>query len=196
MSNGSELVSEFCRRAEAVGALVRSFTRFAELRSAFEEWVAANPSATIAVSNGALVQRLVGDAAVAGTRIVDARDPRALATCALGITGARAAIAETGTLVLDSSLERTRLVSLLPEIHLAIVRSDQVVADLTAHFESLGSDPPAAITMITGPSRTADIELTLAIGVHGPRECWIWIVEDAEDSGAGRSEVLTPESVE
>jgi L-lactate dehydrogenase complex protein LldG len=196
MRDWSELVSEFCRRAEAVGAQVRGFARFAELRLAFAEWVAANPNARIAVSTGAFVQRLVSDVAIAESQLVDARDPRALASCALGITGARAAIAETGTLVLDASLERARLVSLLPEIHLAIVRSDQVVADLTEHFESLGSTPPAAITMITGPSRTADIELTLAIGVHGPRECWIWIVEDAEDSEAARSDVVTPGSVE
>ncbi|MGE0143214.1 MAG: lactate utilization protein C [Planctomycetota bacterium] len=196
MTNESGLVSEFRRRAEAVGAQVRGFATFAELRQAFEEWIAARPDATIAASTGALAQRLVTDTAIAESRLADTRDPRSLARCALGITGVRAAIAETGTLVLDASLERARLVSLLPEIHLAIVRSDQVVADLTEHFESLGSSPPAAITMITGPSRTADIELTLAIGVHGPRECWIWIVEDVHDLCADGSEVLKPESGE
>jgi L-lactate dehydrogenase complex protein LldG len=93
----------------------------------------------------------------------------------VGISTAQAAIAETGTLVLDSARERHRLVSLVPPVHIAII-------DASSIFETLGealafihqtNDISPAVTFITGPSRTADIELTLAIGVHGPQELFV-----------------------
>jgi L-lactate utilization protein LutC len=93
----------------------------------------------------------------------------------VGITGVQAAIAETGTLVLDSSVERNRLVSLVPPIHIAILDASRIyptLADVLALLQS-GDEVSAAITFITGPSRTADIELTLAIGVHGPQELYV-----------------------
>ena len=90
----------------------------------------------------------------------------------VGITTAQAAIAETGTLVLDSSRERNRLVSLVPPVHIAIVDASsifQTLGEALAFIHEDGNISPA-VTFITGPSRTADIELTLAIGVHGPQE--------------------------
>lgn len=97
----------------------------------------------------------------------------------VGITTAQAAIAETGTLVLDSSRERNRLVSLVPPVHIAIVDASsifQTLGEALVFIYQEGNISPA-VTFITGPSRTADIELTLAIGVHGPRELYI-IVND------------------
>lgn len=97
----------------------------------------------------------------------------------VGITTAQAAIAETGTLVLDSSRERNRLVSLVPPVHIAIVDAStifQTLGEALAFIHQDGNISPA-VTFITGPSRTADIELTLAIGVHGPQELYI-IVND------------------
>lgn len=97
----------------------------------------------------------------------------------VGITTAQAAIAETGTLVLDSSRERNRLVSLVPPVHIAIVDASsifQTLAEALAFIHQDGNISPA-VTFITGPSRTADIELTLAIGVHGPQELYV-IVND------------------
>jgi L-lactate utilization protein LutC len=97
----------------------------------------------------------------------------------VGITKAQAAIAETGTLVLDSSCERNRLVSLVPPVHIAIVAASRIyptVADVLAMLQN-GKEMSPAITFITGPSRTADIELTLTIGVHGPQELYVIIDE-------------------
>jgi len=97
----------------------------------------------------------------------------------VGITTAQAAIAETGTLVLDSSRERNRLVSLVPPVHIAIVDAStifQTLGEALAFIHQDGNISPA-VTFITGPSRTADIELTLAVGVHGPQELYI-IVND------------------
>ena len=97
----------------------------------------------------------------------------------VGITRAQAAIAETGTLVLDSSCERNRLVSVVPPVHIAIVAASRIyptLADVLAMLQS-GKEVSPAITFITGPSRTADIELTLTIGVHGPQELYVIIDE-------------------
>ena len=93
----------------------------------------------------------------------------------VGITGAQAAIAETGTLVLDSAREKHRLASLVPPVHIAIVDASsifQTLAEALAFIHQNGDISPA-VTFITGPSRTADIELTLAIGVHGPQELYV-----------------------
>src|SRR5678815_2170950 len=92
----------------------------------------------------------------------------------VGISTAQAAIAETGTLVLDSACERHRLVSLVPPVHIAVVNASSIVetlGDALALLQKKEISP--AITFITGPSRTADIELTLAIGVHGPQELYV-----------------------
>lgn len=95
----------------------------------------------------------------------------------VGITKAQAAIAETGTLVLDSASERNRLVSLVPPVHIAIVSASKIYTSLGETLAMLrnGKELSPAVTFITGPSRTADIELTLTIGVHGPQELYVII---------------------
>jgi L-lactate dehydrogenase complex protein LldG len=93
----------------------------------------------------------------------------------VGISSAQAGIAETGTLVLDSAFERHRLLSLVPPVHIAIVSASRIretLGETLALLQSTGEISPA-VTFITGPSRTADIELTLAIGVHGPQELYV-----------------------
>jgi L-lactate dehydrogenase complex protein LldG len=97
----------------------------------------------------------------------------------VGITTAQAAIAETGTLVLDSSCERHRLVSVVPPVHIAILPASRICATLSEALAKLqnGKEISPTITFITGPSRTADIELTLTIGVHGPQELYVIIDE-------------------
>jgi L-lactate dehydrogenase complex protein LldG len=93
----------------------------------------------------------------------------------VGISTAQAAIAETGTLVLDSTRERHRLVSLVPRVHIAIVAASTICETLSDALTLLqaADEISPAVTLITGPSRTADIELTLAIGVHGPQELYV-----------------------
>jgi L-lactate utilization protein LutC len=107
---------------------------------------------------------IVGDAVFAG----DPRDAQAAAE--VGLTGCDAAIAETGSLVLLSGPGRSRAVSLLPPVHLAVVRSEDLCFSLGDVFRTHAGrlSQAASCTLITGPSRTADIELTLTLGVHGP----------------------------
>lgn len=101
-----------------------------------------------------------------------------LALCDLGITEADYLLPETGTLVLKSSAEKPRAVSLLPRVHLAIVRPEQLRPDLRQVFDEAKNNP--YLVFITGPSRTADIELTVTIGVHGPKNLFVWMLPLAE----------------
>jgi L-lactate dehydrogenase complex protein LldG len=88
-----------------------------------------------------------------------------------GITGAFAGIADTGSLVLVSSPARPRLASLLPPTHIAILPVSHLFPDMAAFFAAhpVITEAASNLTIITGPSRTADIELTLQRGVHGPK---------------------------
>ena len=116
-----------------------------------------------------------------GKKIADPNESRAdLFKSDVGLTRAQAGIAETGTLVLDSSVERNRLVSLVPPIHIAILDALRIYPTLSETLAALqsGAELSPAITFITGPSRTADIELTLAIGVHGPQELYVIVVQN------------------
>jgi len=97
-----------------------------------------------------------------------------MAQCDLGITEADFLLPETGTLVLRSSAEKPRAVSLLPRIHLAIVRPEMLRADM--HQVFMEAKDHHYLVFITGPSRTADIELTVTLGVHGPRNLYVWMM--------------------
>jgi L-lactate dehydrogenase complex protein LldG len=103
-------------------------------------------------------------------------DKHDMALCDLGITGADYLLPETGTLVLRSSAEQPRAVSLLPRIHLAIVRPEMLRPDLHQVFAE--AKDSHYLVFITGPSRTADIELTVTLGVHGPKNLYIWMLEN------------------
>lgn len=89
----------------------------------------------------------------------------------LGITGSFCAIAETGTLMLLSGADTPTATSLLPDTHIAVVRADRIVSGMEEAFALVRKerDPmPRAVNMISGPSRTGDIEQTIVLGAHGP----------------------------
>ncbi len=103
-------------------------------------------------------------------------DKHEMALCDLGITEADYLLPETGTLVLRSSAEQPRAVSLLPRIHLAIVRPDMLRPDMHQVFAE--AKDSHYLLFITGPSRTADIELTVTLGVHGPKNLYVWMIDE------------------
>jgi len=98
-----------------------------------------------------------------------------MALCDLGITEADYLLPETGTLAMHSSAEKPRAVSLLPRVHLAIVRPEMLRADMHQIFAE--AKDGNYLVFITGPSRTADIELTVTLGVHGPKNLYVWMME-------------------
>jgi len=102
-------------------------------------------------------------------------DKHEMASCDLGVTEADFLLPETGTLVLTSSTEKPRGVSLLPRVHLAIVRPEMLRADMHQVFAE--AKDHHYLVFITGPSRTADIELTVTLGVHGPKNLYVWMVQ-------------------
>jgi L-lactate dehydrogenase complex protein LldG len=104
----------------------------------------------------------------------------------IGITAVDYALADTGTLVLISGAGRARSASLVPPVHLAVVEARQIISGLDDLFPLLAEtgngsarQMPSAITFITGPSRTADIELTLVVGVHGPQQLHVILLAEA-----------------
>jgi L-lactate dehydrogenase complex protein LldG len=131
----------------------------------------------IALSNAPALESLVSQTRIHVDEIVVTPSAAELFNYDVGITTAQAAIAETGTLVLESEAEKHRLVSLVPPVHIAILDSASICRTLGEALAAVGRDTQLSptITFITGPSRTADIELTLAIGVHGPQELYVII---------------------
>lgn len=99
------------------------------------------------------------------------------------ISGADVGIAESGTLMLRGGAGRGRLASLLAPVHIAVLRAERLVRGLGEGLAAIKAlhgpdlfDDSSSLTLITGPSRTADIELTLTLGVHGPREIHVVLI--------------------
>jgi L-lactate utilization protein LutC len=100
----------------------------------------------------------------------------------MGISGVDYLIAETGSVVLASRCEQPRSLSLLPPLHIAVAERRQILPDLFDLFSPMASrleDLPACLSIITGPSKTGDIELRLVTGVHGPGEIHVVLISDA-----------------
>lgn len=100
----------------------------------------------------------------------------------VGMTGCEALIARTGSVLVHNAGPSGRRLSVFPPVHLVIARSSQLVLDLADAFKQLeqkfGSQHPSLISVITGPSRTADIEKTLVLGAHGPKSLYVFLIDD------------------
>ena len=115
----------------------------------------------------------------AGIRTLDQAGDEAWFSSAAGVTTVRAAVAETGSLLVASGEDSPRSGSLIPPLHVALVAASQIVPDLVDAFAVFSADTlPAGIALITGPSKTADIEGVLVTGVHGPGRVIILLVTD------------------
>lgn len=191
----SQLLSQFQDESRRVGGEPRLCTDLGEALEGIQDLVAAAGYRNVAVSDHAICRRHrlaprlaellpevrlwseEGDMESPGSR---RRNSAQLAQADLSITGAEFLIAESGTVLLTSTTS-SRLISLLPTAHLVLATPDQVYPSLAAIFEELGTAPeegrlPAALTMITGPSRTADIEKVLIKGAHGPVRQLTWVI--------------------
>jgi L-lactate dehydrogenase complex protein LldG len=110
---------------------------------------------------------------------VDRYDPATGAAAAVGLTGAVAGVAATGSLVLDASTAGSRAAGLLPPVHICVLREDQLVATPADVLHPLAAGAPSSLVLVGGPSRTGDVEQILTLGVHGPRHVHIVLVAPA-----------------
>jgi L-lactate dehydrogenase complex protein LldG len=186
-------------RPVLTGDLARHFRQMAERMSSTVDEVA-----TLAEAPGAVVRYLVSQGlaprAVVWPRLatlpwaeagleVEARRPKrdeSQGADLVGITGCFCALAETGTLVLASAGDAPASTHLLPETHVAIVPASRIVAGMEDAFALMRSERggvaammPRALNMVSGPSRTGDIEQTIVLGAHGPYRVHIVVVTGA-----------------
>ncbi len=129
----------------------------------------------VALAQVSLAQSLEGKLRRAGYELVTGRE---IARADVGISGADLAVAETGSLLIGHD-GVSELVAALPPVHIALIDSDQIVATLDEAFAFCQRElerAPRDFVLVTGPSRTADIELTPVIGVHGPQELFVIVI--------------------
>jgi L-lactate dehydrogenase complex protein LldG len=104
-----------------------------------------------------------------------------LANCDVSITGCESLVARTGSIVMSAAQNNGRTASVYAPVHICIAFTNQLLYDikdaLQAAKNKYGNNLPSLITFATGPSRTADIEKTLVVGVHGPKEVYLFLVE-------------------
>ena len=209
MPSRETLVTEFTARAEEVSAVVSTVASIdaaldhvvdlcagkeacqwllagceAPLSAPAENLCATAAAAKVLAAPGLaedLRDRLAQRCRANGIHLVEGSLRQRLGGIDIGLTFADAGIAETGTLVIDSSDEETRLATMISEVHVAILPAGKIVAtadDLAVPLGQAMARPGNFTAFITGASRTADIERVLAIGVHGPLALHILILED------------------
>ena len=180
---GNTLVDVFREALEAVNGNCTIVADEAAAAASLKQVIDLNKLHRIAVSDSPIVDRLMrqidGDA-----EVLSNPEPAILFDCDAGITSAQWAIAETGTLVLEAKSERHRLVSLIPPMHIAIVEAGRMRRTMADVLEAVNksNELSRTVTFITGPSRTSDIELTLAIGVHGPAKLHVIVIDDVKQA--------------
>jgi len=182
----------FTEQLAAVGAQCTPVCGEAEAGQALARILTGARARRVVGSDAPVVQRLLRSLGNGGDGFVveslDRLSRDELFACDAGVTTAQWGIAETGTLVLESAREQSRLVSLVPPIHVALLSARCICESLGDALVRLrqaggagggGGLASHAITLITGPSRTSDIELTLVVGVHGPQTLHVLLLEEA-----------------
>jgi len=180
LNGGEDLAAHFTRMCEENKMHVEPVAA-AQLSSRLGEFLGSNGIKRVALSNGGLLERLSVPAALwlggieAWTWNQITLDKLYDFEC--GITDVDYAVAETGSLVERATAGHGRSLSLVPALHIAVVEASRIVPDLVDLFAALTRDGMgSAVTLITGPSKTSDIEMNLVIGVHGPMQVQVFLV--------------------
>jgi len=180
-----DLAGRFVAEQQATGGEVRHVAGWAALPDVVLPWLAEAHVASVVMGSEPRLEPLYGRLAADGRfelrryerPVEQQRDEVFSSDC--GITTCRGAIAETGSLILVPGPQEPRLLSLAPEVHLAVVESARLVPRLS-DFIAAGSyqaELPSNLVLVSGASRTADIELVLAMGVHGPKRLLVALVD-------------------
>lgn len=180
---GKNLVRNFNESAERVGAKVISCATLAHAAAHVADVTAG--STLIPLTALAEKYQLSETMTAAGVTVFSGSFRDAGQMPGAGVTFCNFAMADTGTVVLESTDEDVRLATTIPEIHFVILDPAKILTDNLAGAQPLqkmfNQSEPCFIAYITGPSRTADIERVLTIGCHGPRELHILLVPDVSD---------------
>ncbi len=171
---GDDLLAHFEAQAQRMSSTTQRVARMVDVPAAVAAFLSAGGLPSEAVCWPALGGLQWADA---GLRV----EPRAPnGTDLVGISGVFAAIAETGTLMMLSGPQTPASMHLLPETHVAVVAASQIVAhyeDAFARMREERGTPPRAMNLVSGPSRTGDIEQTIVLGAHGPYRVHLVLVE-------------------
>jgi L-lactate dehydrogenase complex protein LldG len=166
--------------------LKTNFVRCADLAAArrhLAEIAQAEGWNSVVYHPDAMLADLVGGLGVTGSQMNASTPVSELETAGAGITLCDALIAQTGSVLLTTKSAGGRALSVLPPHHVVLAHEAQLLADLPAAFDLLyqryGEKFPSFSTLITGPSRTADIERTLVLGAHGPKKLTILFMRGA-----------------
>jgi L-lactate dehydrogenase complex protein LldG len=188
-SSGAHLFPEFEERAKAVSAEVFRCTTAAAAREAFIQLVETARVKKAVVVESPLQMAAGVTEALRTLGVAVHTKPEEIAahadTADIGISGVEFGIAETGSVFQDGCAIATRLVTILPPLHVVFLFSANIVPGITEAFEIIARNfDRGYIGFITGPSRTADIERVLTIGVHGPSRFAIIAVDEEPKGGA------------
>ncbi len=172
----AENVAEtFCENLLLIGGKCKIVNSIADAKSEVEAIISEQNAKLIAISDAKIVVQI---AERINADFIQNASAEELFECDIGITSAQFGIAETGTLVIESDKEFNRLTSLIPPVHICILEASKLRNNLGEVLAELERNLSKSVTFITGQSRTSDIELTLALGVHGPKELFVIIVEN------------------
>lgn len=171
-----ETLRRFVARAAQLGVRVEVAATAGDAADRIAALLAERRARTVAVWTTPELAPVLDRLRTAGVDLVlPGALPERVAEADAGVTGAEWGIADTGTLVLASGPDRPRLASLLPPVHIALLDTERVLPDLPALFGRTGA-LPSTLTLIAGPSRSADIGLVPVLGAHGPMEVVVVLV--------------------
>ena len=170
------LLDNFLANAELLGIHFEIAANQSEATALIESVIDRTGAKEVAISNSPLVREVTQN--IETVKFTREASTEFLFASDLGITSAQWAIAETGTLVLEAESEDHRLISLVPPVHLCLLEASKIRQTLGEILSLTQGKLGHTMTFVTGASRTSDIELTLAIGVHGPGELHIIVLAD------------------
>ncbi len=190
-TSGVHLFPEFEERAKAVSAEVFRCSTLTEAREALLKLIETAGVEKAVVVEGPLQMAAGITEALRARGIEVYTTPEEIAerapTADVGISGVEFGVAETGSVFQEGTAITTRLVTILPPLHVVFLSSANIVPDIPEAFEIIAKNfDRGYVGFITGPSRTADIERVLTIGVHGPSRFAIIAVDEEPEARRAR----------
>lgn len=180
-------IQTFVEKATAAGAQVEEVNNLAEVQTRIAQIVAEEKIEKIIVADEEITRQIdwqelqqQSGCLVQFSSELEGDAYRSFVLAAhLGITGCKYALAETGTVILEHSHANERLVSHAPNYYMCIVRKEQILRDRLVLAAVLETDQPkpAVWTLVTGVSRTADVAMQVVLGMHGPRQVTIFLID-------------------